>query len=138
MAAAPIFLGTMKNFVSRIQNADASALITLVTAGTLGTKVTTLAATSTDTSARDVSLYATNNSISYLLGTISIPAGAGGNSTTGAVDMLSQAAMLPWVRVDENGSKYLILELNTNLQVKSLTTVTSAKEIDFFGHGGNF
>lgn len=138
MANNPIFLGTMKNFVARIQNADGSTKITIVTAANPATKVTTLAVSSTDTADRDIALYITVSAVDYLIGTVKIPLNSGNTNAIGAIDLLSQAALLPWVRVDENGSKYLILENGSVLKASATTTVTAGKEIDFFGHGGNF
>lgn len=138
MASAPIYLGTMKNFVARILPADTTAKVTLVTAANPATKVTALCVTSTDTSNRDIQLWITKSAVDYLIGTVQIPINAGNTNAIPAVDLLGTAALLPWVRTDENGAKYLVLENGSVLKAAATVTVTTAKEIDFFGHGGDF
>lgn len=136
MAARPIYFGSVKNHVAQILNADASNLVTLVTAGASGSQITALGAASTDTSDRDVAFYVTKGGTDYLLGTVKIPANSGNTNALAAVDVLS-SAMLAWVRQDADGAKYLHLENGSVLKAKALTTVTAAKAIQFFAHGGD-
>lgn len=87
--------------------------------------------TSNDTTARDVSLIITNGGIDYTLGTMQIPINAGSINSTSAVDLLNSWQM-PWARLDENGNRCLLLDSGCALKVKSLTTVTSGKAVQFF------
>lgn len=131
MAAKPVFFGTIKNAAVQIVNADGTTLKTLYTAPINGGKVEAIAISSSDTVARDIQLVVTKASVDYALGTITIPIQAGGIAATPAVDGL-QAAASPWVRLDENGNPFLLLETGSVLKVKSVVAVTAALAVQFF------
>lgn len=135
--ATPIFPQTVKNYVAQILNADASNVKTLVTGATNGTKIESLSAATTDGTARDVQLVLTISSVTYILATINIPANSGNTNSVPAVDLLRHAQW-PGLSYDANGNKILYVASGAVLGVKSLTTVTSAKEIDFLAVGGDF
>lgn len=131
MANSPIFFGTIKTAAAQIQNADASNLITLYTAPANGGKVESIAGTSSDTAARDVSLVVSKGGVDYVIGTKTIPITAGQIAATPAVDLLN-GVECPWSRLDENGNRFLLLDSGCVLKVKSLTTVTAAKALQVF------
>lgn len=124
--------------VARIQNADASTQKTVVTGGANGTKLNALTATSDDTSARIVQVSLLRSAVNYILGSVSIPAGSGTDGSTPAVDLLNAVAM-PGLPVDNDGQKYLFLkDASDSIQVKTTTTVTSAKTVAVVGVHGDF
>jgi|SRR5882757_1950285 len=135
--ATPIFPQTIVNSIAQIQNSTAQALVTLVTGGANGTKIESITATSTDTSARDVALWITISSVNYLLTTISIPATAGSVNNIISVDML-RSSQFPSLAFDTNGNRYIYIANGSVLSVACLTTVTSAKLLQFFAQGGNY
>lgn len=135
VTATPVFPQTPKSSKVQILNADASNLKTAYTGGSNGSKITGLIAASTDTSARDVQIGITNGGTFFILYTVSVPIGAGTVAGTPPVDLLNVTG-LP---IDNDGQKYLYLQsASDTLQVKALTTVTTAKEIDINAIGSDF
>jgi hypothetical protein len=137
VAAAPIFVGAVKSPMAQILPADASNLVVLWTPGASGSKITALGISSTDTSDRDVAFYVTRGGVDYLLFTLKVPLNSGNTNAIPAVDALA-SSMGPWVRIDQDGSKYLNLESGAVLKAKALTTVTAAKALQFAMHGGDY
>jgi hypothetical protein len=135
--ATPIFPQTVKNFVAQVLPADASGKKTLVTGATNGTKVEAIMVASTDTSARDLQLILTISSVDYVLTTVSIPLTAGFINSAPSIDILRNA-QFPGLAYDANGNKVLYVASGAVLSVKTLTTVTAAKEVDVFGYGADF
>ena len=136
MAQAPIFPGTVKTPGARIQNSDGTSAVTVMTAGTSGAKIESIAATNTDTVPIILQIVATISAVDYTLGEVSIPAGAGTDGTTKAVDLLNVTA-LPWVRND-GVNAYMLLEAGAILKAKAKTAVTAGKVIHLFAQGGDF
>lgn len=137
MAASPIYLGTVKSPAAQILPADGTGLVTLFTPGANGSKLSALGMASTDTANKDVAFYITKSGVDYLLGTVQAPLNAGNANNVAAVDVLA-SAMLPWVRQDADGARYLFLESGAVLKAKATVAVTAAKAIQFFMHGGDF
>lgn len=138
VTATPALPQTPKSAKIQILPADTSALKTAYTGGSNGSKITAVMVASTDTSARDVQVGITNTSIFYPICTVTIPITAGFVAGTPVVNMLS-AANAPGLPVDNDGQVYIYLtSASDTLQVKSLTTVTAAKEIDVNVFGADF
>ena len=138
----PIFPSTLLSAAVQFTNSTSTTVpTTILAAQTNGAKLEAIMITSTDTSARDVSVYVTISATNYLLGTVSIPAGAGLTDTVPAVNFLtalsSGAAMLP-LPVDANGNRYLYLQSTASLTATPGTTITSAKTIQIITVGGAF
>jgi hypothetical protein len=120
----------------QILNADASNLKTIYTGGANGSKITSVVATSSDTSARDVTIGISNSGTFYPFYTVTIAITAGQIAATPPVNLLPAGIGLP---VDNDGQTYIFLQsASDTLQVKALTTVTSAKEIDINSFGADF
>lgn len=132
MAANPIFPGTLKNAVARLSS---TTLTTLLTGGTSGSKVESIAVTNTYTAAYTAKLYVTYGGTDYLLGTVSVPLSAGNTTSAVTFDLLS-SSQLPFVRSDEAGRKYLYLESGYTLKAQ-LSSYTSGN-VDFFLQYGDF
>ena len=126
----PIFVQTPKITPAAFTNADAAnTKKTITTAGTNGSKVTSISAASTDSSARIVQIWLTRSAVSYLLASINVPITAGSDGSTPSVNLMS-ATLWPGLSEDPTGQPYLLLESGDTLQVSFTTQVTAAKEID--------
>ena len=123
--------------LAQILNADASGQKTLLTAGAAGAKVTSIAAMSDDSSARLITLSVLRSAVNYPIAVVSVPANAGTNGTAAAANLLDES-LSSWVPVDNDGQRYVLLEAGDVLQVKSGSTVTSAKAVTICAVGANF
>lgn len=120
----------------QILPADTTGLKTLYTGGSNGSKIVAIIVTSSDTAARDVQVGVTNGGTFIPLGTVTVPITAGTIAATGGVDVLAACNGLP---VDNDGQAYIfLLSASDTLQVKSLTTVTTALALNFTAIGGDF
>lgn len=139
--ATPIFPQTVKNFVQTFVNATgngSAAALTLYAAGSNGSKVESLIVSSSDTSARDVTIAVLVSATLYVLTTISIPITAGLTNSAPCIDIL-RSTQFPGLASDANGNKYLYLASGTTLQAYlTSASVTAAKNIYFFGQAGDY
>lgn len=137
MSSTPTFVGTPKIGLQQIVPADTSTLKTLVTAGASGSKVTSIMAASDDSSARIVAYGITRGGTFYQIGAVSVAITSGTDGATAATNLLSvsQVAGLP---IDADGQRYLLLQSGDTLQVKTTTTVTSAKTVHLVATYGDF
>jgi L-serine deaminase len=123
----PFFPQSINTDKQTIVNADAQTVKAVSAAGTNGSKVSMLQATSTDTTARDVILYITISATNYQLGQISLPITAGALNSTPTVNLLNSSQLqLP---VDANGNPYIYLASGATLSVSAPVTITSAKTV---------
>lgn len=137
VTATPVFPQTIKNYTQTILPADTTTVKSLAVAGANGTKIEAFNVALTDTTTRDVQIYATISATNYLLGTVNIPLSSGNTNAVPSVDIL-RSAQLPGLAYDANGNKYLYLASGTTLSVACTTTVTAAKAITFFAQGEDF
>lgn len=121
----------------QIANADASNQKTIHTAGSGGTKITAVFALSDDSSNRLLTLSVLRGAVHYPISATTVAANSGTDGTAASVDLLA-AARSPWVPVDNDGQKYLLLESGDVLEVKSGSTVTSAKFVTVGAMGAEF
>lgn len=134
VTATPVFVQTPKAAVQQILPADTTTAKTLVTAGTNGTKVTGIIATSDDTS-RIVKLAIVRSAVVYVIGTTTIAANAGNDGTTASTNMLTSIPGLP---VDNDGQPYLFMSSGDTLTAAVTVTVTAAKTISLTAVVGDF
>ena len=120
----PIFLATVATAASTILPADTTTAKTIVTAGADGARVMALSATTDDTAPIDYSVYVQRNGAGtdYLLGSVSVPAGAGNTSAVAAVDLFDPSKLKG---LDLDGT--LPLGSTDVLKVAARTTITAAK-----------
>jgi hypothetical protein len=138
VTATPALLQTPKNSKVQILPADTTTLKTLYTGGANGSKIVAVFASSTDTSTRDVQIGVTRSGTFFPLCTITVAITAGTVAGTSPASLLSSSA-IPSLPVDNDGQTYILLSDSTDLlQVKALTTVTGAKEIDITAIGADF
>lgn len=136
MGTQPIFPATVKNGVVSFVNSDGTNLKQVYAAGTNGSKVESLAAASSDTVAAVLQFTITVGGTDCIVGEASIPAGAGTDGLTKAVDVLS-LSNLPWLRTDGN-NRYLYLAKGSTLKAKAKTTVTAGKTVYLFAQAGDY
>jgi hypothetical protein len=130
----PIFVAALNNKGQTWVNADgAGAVKDVFVAGANGSRAASLIATSTDTSAIDVQVFAYDGSTAFLIGTITVPIGAGNTGTVGGVNLL-QLAGIPGLNSD--GS--ITLPTSWKLQASNVTTVTAAKTLTVVCVGGDY
>lgn len=137
VTATPIYPQNIINGLVQVVNADAQSLKTIYTAGPAGSKIELLIATSNDTSNRDIQLSIVNSTVTYILGTITIPLTAGTINNVVTANLLgnSQITGLP---KDSNGNPYIYLASGSVLKASALTSVTAAKTISIISHGGDY
>jgi hypothetical protein len=138
VTATPVFVQTPKNYKVQILPADASNLKTIATGGANGTKIVGLMVTSSDTAARDVTWGITTSAVFFPLGTVTIPITSGQVNSAAAVNLMD-LTKTPGLPLDGDGNPFVFLSsASDTLQIKALTTVTAAKEIDITAIGGDF
>jgi hypothetical protein len=130
--ATPIFPQTIVNSPTTINNASGTSAVTLYTAPAAGARIDKLILTSTDTSARDLQLAVSGN----LIGTVSVPIGAGNTSGVAAKDAFADPNIV--LPVDAFGNKVLYLANGQTLQAIMPVAVTAAKAIVATPLGGSF
>jgi hypothetical protein len=139
---------TPRNAVAQIANADGTNLKALVVGGANASKVGSIFASSTDTTARTVQLIrnigGTNTSgtvtggTNYLICSVSIPASSGNAAGTPPVSILN-ATNIPGVPLDNTGTPYLFVNSGDILCVALLTgAVTSSDVISVHAMVGDF
>lgn len=120
---------------SRVQ-LTTTGLGTAYTAGSNGSKVVSLFATSTDTSPQTLTIFITNTSVNYEIGCVSIPAGAGTTTTVAPINLISQGN-LPGLAIDNDGNPYINLVSGDTLTVQ-LGAITATKHVNVHAIGGDF
>lgn len=126
----PIFPGTVTTDAVRFENADGTTAKTLLTAGSAGTRVDAIIVTSTDTSAKTLTLGMLKGAVTYRIGEIVVPIGAGTNGTEKPADGFTLA--LPF------GGGSINLEAGCSLTVAAQVAVTSGKALDVVAFGGDY
>jgi hypothetical protein len=130
----PPYPQTINNVAGQILPADTTTKKTIYTAGSNGSILKSLGATSTDTSSRIVIFYINvgGGGTDEPIGAVTIAITAGTDGVTAALDCL-RSALMAWTSFDAFGNKVLYLKASTTLKVACTTTVTTAKELDFNG-----
>lgn len=136
MAATPALIGAINNGRVQFVAADTTTKKTLVTAGASGTKVVSIGAATDETANRDVQLFRFVGGVSYLIGTVQVPLGAGNTNAVPSVDLMNAVAM-PHLPTDNDGQHYLLLGAGEVLQVAMAATVTAAKTVHISAQGGD-
>lgn len=137
MAATPNLPATPNLGLTKIVQADASAQKTVLTAGSNGSKVSSVFALSDDTTARLITLSVLRGGSNYPVAAVSVPAASGTDGVAPAINLLA-AALSPWVPVDNDGQPYLLLNNGDSLQVRSGSTVASTKTVSVGAIGADF
>lgn len=128
---AAIFQKNVKTSSVSIVNSDSTNKKTLVTAGSEGALIDSVALTSTDTSDVILNVYINNGVTSFRIGQVKLLANAGTNGTVKAQNLFTTLDM-PYLFT----SKGLPLGANQTLEIAANSAVTATKQIDataFFG-----
>lgn len=130
----PIFIADRKAWALELDNGDGTTAAVLVSAGSNGSLIETIAVTSTDTAAVELDLYINNGTSDFAVGSATIPIGAGTDGgTTAAVDLLQQTD-LPWVRDDLT----LALEAGHSLKIGAHAAITATYAVHVVAFGGDY
>ena len=131
----PIFPAVIITPSVQILPADVSNYKTVVIAGANGSRLDNLICTSDDTSARVLQFAINDGATDYVLGQVNIPltSGIDGAGTVKGVSIINS---INFPGIKDDGAIYL--KASYTLKVKSLTTVTSAKQINIIGFGGDY
>lgn len=137
MASTPTLISNVRDFATKIVNGDGTGKKTLgIAPPTAGTRLKSLIITSDDTVARVLQLVKTIAAVDYILGEIDIPAGAGTDGATAAVDVFA-GARIKGLQTD-GITKWIDVATGNSLSVQSKVAVTAAKTIYCSGEGGDF
>jgi len=120
-----------------LQNADGTGLKLLFTAGADDSDVDSIIVTSNDTAARILVLYVTRGGVDYIIGTITVGAGAGTDGFNFSLDLLNPINFqgLP---INNIGKPYLRLKSGDTVKVAVTTAVTAAKTIYLSAFGQDY
>lgn len=130
----PIFPAVLKTSAVQFNLADGTTIKTLLTAGSNGSRIDNIHATSDDTANRLFNVYFNDGSTDYKIGEVTVPLGSGTDGTTNAFKMLT-STFFPWL--DKSGSIFLQTGWSLRIGIKQ-DAVTSAKVISIFTHGGDY
>ncbi len=135
MSSAPSFITSPKNPAVAFANADATAFKTLMTAGSSGSRLDSLIASSTDTVSNVMQLAVTKSAVDYVIGEVTIPANAGTNGVVKSVAVLNPTD-IPGLTYTEGGALYL--ENGAVLKARMKTAVAGAFAVQLLGVGGDY
>ncbi len=131
---APIFVLAPNNKGQTWTHSDSAATTKDVfVAGANGSRLASIEAASSDTSAIDVQLFYYDGSTAYLIGTITVAIGAGNTGSVAAQNLLS-LPNLPGLNSD--GS--LFLKSGEKIQASNVTQVTTAKTLTLTALGADY
>ena len=128
-----IYPSVIRTEVLDIANADSTNLQTLVTAGASGSRINSIAVTSTDSFDKDLMFYINDGAADYLIGRITIPDGSGSNGIDQTISALN-VTNFPFIGDD----LCLYLEANYLLKVKAQAAVTAATYIYLVATVGDY
>ena len=136
VTATPIFLQSVG--WAGTAYTTASSTSTHVTGGTNGTRVSSLTAHSNSTSAHVFIVGVSTGGVSFPIGAVSIPASAGSDGSTPAIDML-RSTLIPGLPLDASGVPYISLPSTLyNLTLTASATINTGKQVTFTSMYGNY
>lgn len=134
VTATPVFSQAINSTLVTIVNADSQAYKTAFTAGANGSIITAMIVSSTDTSARDITVNITRSATNYQLSQINIPLTAGALNSAPCVNILGNT-QLPGLEIDANGNPIIRLKSGDTLTVNAPVSITAAKTVTVFCAG---
>lgn len=134
MATTPIFPGSIRNAAIEIDDADTTTLQDLLVAGSGGTRINSISATTDDdTAVVDLILYYHDGTDDFKIGQVSIPIGSGTDGTNPAISVLNQTD-LPFLGDDLS---YYISD-GSKLRVSLVSTITATKVLHLVAICGDY
>ena len=116
----------------------ASSTSTHVTGGTNGTRVSSLTAYSNSTSAHVFIVGLSTGGVSFPIVAVSIPASAGSDGSTPAVDMLTPT-LIPGLPIDAQGVPYISLPSTLySLVLTASAAINTGKQVTFTSMYGSY
>ena len=138
MSATPFFFNVPWSAQVSITNAMGTTAQDLGVAvgGSTARKITAVSVASTDTASKIATLYLfKSGGAAIILGTKTIPAGAGTDGATPAVDMMDPV-MIPGLPLDSDGERYIHLQAGDKIQLGLVAALTAAKILACTAIGG--
>lgn len=136
MAEAASFIARPKTPVAGFTNADGTAFKTIMTAGTLGSRIDSLIASNTDAANSYVLQLAVQvSAVDYVIGEVLIPAGAASNGTTKSVAALNSTT-IPALAHTEAESLFLAAGVSLRARVK--TPMAGGSFVQLVGIAGDY
>jgi hypothetical protein len=137
MSAQPTLISTVRDVAIVLQNADGTAKKSLgVAPPAAGSRIKALHITSNDTAAQTLQLIKTIGGVDYILGEIAVPAGAGTDGTSNAVNGLA-GTRIPAFQTD-GIAKWLDVANGSTINLLSKVAVTAGKTINIVAEIGDF
>lgn len=133
MANRPIFPDTIQNAALDIENADGTTIQDLVTAGTNGSRINSISATSTDTAAVDIYVYYHDGSTDYILSRVTIPITAGTDGSTPPVSIFNSTDF-PFLADDLS----YYLAGTDKIRIAAVSAVTAATKVSLVATYGDY
>jgi hypothetical protein len=137
----PFFSKALYQDVQTLVNSDGQTVLALTTTQTDGVRITSIIATSNDTSARDITLYLSISGNHYPLITVQVPVSSGYSNSIPPTDVLKGGitpGSFPGLAYDANGNPYIDLPSGSTLSVNAPVTVSSTKTINVIATGEAF
>jgi hypothetical protein len=131
----PTMLNQPLKGLVQISNATGTGQVTVVTAGTNGSKVLNLTAVTTDTVADTLQVSVVRSGTTYVLATTTVPLGSGASAGVAPVDLLSIILNLPH---DQDSQPFLFLNSGDTLVVNATVAITSGKTVSLHSDYANF
>lgn len=130
---SPIFPVTPAGSTQTFVNADGTTKKVIFTGGTNGSRLDNVAITSTDTSAVTFNVYINDGTTDIQVGAISVPAGAGTNTTVPPVSMLT-LSNFPWLPT----SLSVFTKAGWTIKLAASVAVTATKQVSVVALGGDY
>ena len=129
----PIYVLSSNMAEVLFQVGDGTTPKDLVSAGSNGTKVLSIACTSDDTAAVVMGLYVHDGTSAYLVGRTTVPMASGTDGTTASVNLLD-ATKMPWLDADGE----FFIPSGYKLQVAPVAAVTVAMTVTVVCFAGDY
>ena len=110
--------------LANIANATGTGVVTLMTAGVNGSKVTGIQLTNTDGAAHAIQVAVSNGTVGFILTTANVAANAGNDGATPALSVLNNiiSGGLP---VDNDGNPYIFIPASNTITIKAATALNT-------------
>ena len=129
----PIYILSSNIAEVLFQTGDGTTPKDLVSAGTNGTKILSIACTSDDTAAAVMGLYVHDGTSAYLVGRTTVPTLSGTDGVAAAVNLMAVSKM-PWLDADGE----FFIPSGYKLQVAPVAAVTAAKTVTVVCFAGDY
>jgi hypothetical protein len=130
----PIFLAERRVWGQQITAATGTADLDLVAAGTYGSLIETISATTTSTGNVEVDLKVHDGTNSFVVGSFTVAGGSGTDGGTNDAVSALNSTELPWLRDDLT----IGLATGCTLRVAAHAALATGKVVDLVAFGGDY